>query len=237
MATSPATAAQLRDHLAEFWPDRDTASLAHAVRCLLPTIQIPPRGIWGKGGNPTMATAEQWLGSPVDPAPSAERVVLRYLAAYGPASVADAQTWSGLTRLNEIFDRLDLVTYTDENSGRTLYDLPDITLPDEDTEVPVRFLPEYDNLLLSHADRSRWITPEDRTRLTLNETLSRGATLHNGRVVALWKTPKPTKSQASVEIQPITPLSAKTRASLLPEAHNLLSFTSPKATPVVKFLE
>jgi hypothetical protein len=234
MADGPATAVQLREHLAPLWPDREPAALAHAVRCLLPTIQTPPRGIWGKGGNPAMSTADLWLGSPVTPDPSPEDLVRRYLAAYGPASVADAQNWSGLTRLSEIFDRLDLRTYTDAESGRTLYDLPDIDLPDEDIEVPVRFLPEYDNLLLSHADRTRWIDTATRKTLTLQEVLTRGSTLHNGQATALWKQTKSTKTQATLEIQPITPLTPKTWQSIEAEAHNLLTFTNPTATHEIK---
>src|SRR3954469_9575372 len=99
MASGPKTAAQLRDALAPMWPDRDPAALAHAVRCLLPTIQTPPRGIWGKGGNPTMSLPHLWLNADLDPTPNPEALVLRYLAAYGPASVLDAQSWSGLTHL------------------------------------------------------------------------------------------------------------------------------------------
>ncbi|TCO39012.1 winged helix DNA-binding protein [Kribbella antiqua] len=234
MTAGPATAVHLREHLAPLWPDRDPAALAHAVRCLLPTIQTPPRGIWGKGGNPAMSTADLWLGSAVDPAPSVDDLVRRYLAAYGPASVADAQTWSGLTRLAEVFDRLDLRTYTDADSGRTLYDLPGITLPDEDTEVPTRFLPEYDNLLLSHADRSRWIDTATRRQLTLQEVLTRGSTLHNGRAAALWKLTRPNKQTASLEIEPITKLTSQTWQSIESEAHNLLTFTAPEATHDIK---
>ncbi|GAB2660959.1 winged helix DNA-binding domain-containing protein [Kribbella swartbergensis] len=235
MTQGPATAVQLREHLAPLWPDRDPAALAHAVRCLLPTIQTPPRGIWGKGGNPAMSTADLWLGSPVDPNPSVDDLVRRYLAAYGPASVADAQTWSGLTRLAEVFDRLDLRTYTDAESGRTLYDLPDIDLPDEDIEVPTRFLPEYDNLLLSHADRTRWIDTATRRSLTLQEILTRGTTLHNGRPTALWKLTKTPKSNPTLEIEPITPLSKTTQTQIESEATNLLAFTSPTATPEITF--
>src|SRR5207249_2656226 len=109
----------------------------------------------------------------VDPDPSIDDLVLRYLAAYGPASVADAQTWSGITRLTEVFDRLDLRTHTDGESGRTLYDLPHIVLPDEETEVPTRFLPEYDNLLLSHADRTRWL-PNPQTSKPLQQVFTQG---------------------------------------------------------------
>ncbi|MEU4393250.1 winged helix DNA-binding domain-containing protein [Kribbella sp. NPDC023855] len=230
--TSPATAVQLREHLGPMWPDRDAPSLAHAVRCLLPTVQIPPRGIWGKGGNPTMTTADLWLGSPINPKPDIDQLVLRYLAAYGPATVADAQSWSGLTRLSEVFDRLDLRTYTDADTGNTLYDLPTITLPDEDTPAPVRFLPEFDNLLLSHANRSRFYpTP------TPPAPLSQGTILHNGHLTALWKRPTPTKSTATLEIHPLIPISRTTRNALEAEAQNLLNFTSPTATNTdIRFL-
>jgi hypothetical protein len=230
MTEGPATAVQLREYLVELWPDREPAALAHAVRCLLPTIQTPPRGIWGKGGNPAMSTADLWLGSPVTTTPSVDDLVLRYLAAYGPASVADAQTWSGLTRLAEVFDRLDLVTYTEADSGRTLYDVPGIDLPDESIEAPTRFLPEYDNLLLSHADRTRFITKELRSTLLLQEVLTKGSVLHNGQAVALWKQTKSTKTQATVEIAPFTPIPKPAWQSLESEAHNLLTFTNPGAT-------
>ncbi|WP_020385840.1 winged helix DNA-binding domain-containing protein [Kribbella catacumbae] len=232
MTTAPATAVELREHLSALWPGHDAPSLAHAVRCLLPTIQIPPRGVWGKGGNPTMTTADLWLDSPITPEPDVDQLVLRYLAAYGPASVADAQSWSGLTHLSEVFDRLDLRTYTTPTSPRPLYDLPTITLPPEDTSAPTRFLPEYDNLLLSHADRTRFYpasTPPD--------ALSRGAILHNGHVTALWKLLQQGKKTATIEIEPITKTSAATRKSLETEAHNLLAFTAPSAsTTEVRFL-
>ncbi|MFG1622768.1 winged helix DNA-binding domain-containing protein [Kribbella sp. NPDC049227] len=240
MTAGPATAVQLREHLGPLWPDREPAALAHAVRCLLPTIQTPPRGIWGKGGNPAMSTADLWLDSPVDPAastdpvPCLERLVLRYLAAYGPASVADAQTWSGLTRLAEIFDRLDLRTYTDATTGRTLYDLPTITLPAEDTPAPTRFLPEFDNLLLSHADRTRWIDTPTRQALTLQEVLTRGSILHNGQATALWKQTK-SKKTALLDIEPIIKLTRPARTAIESEAHNLLTFTAPNTTHEVRF--
>jgi len=237
MPASPATAVQLREHLQPLWPDRDAPSLAHAVRCLLPTVQIPPRGIWGKGGNPTMSTADLWLGSPVSASPSVDKLVLRYLAAFGPASVADAQSWSGLTRLTEVFDHLTLRTYTDAESGRTLYDLPDMDLPDEDLPVPTRFLPEYDNLLLSHADRARWIEDSLREGLSLQETLTRGSILHDGRLTALWKLTNQAKKSTTLEIEPILPLPSAARNSILEEAEHLLSFTAPSAAdPEIRFV-
>ncbi|MER7245196.1 winged helix DNA-binding domain-containing protein [Kribbella sp. NPDC000426] len=212
MTESPATAVQLREYLGKLWPDREPAALAHAVRCLLPTIQIPPRGIWNKGGNPTMTTADLWLNSPITTKPSAEALVLRYLTAYGPATIADAQTWSGLTHLSEIFDHLDLRTYTTPNSTRPLYDLPDIPLPPEDIEPPTRFLPEYDNLLLSHADRSRF------TPTPTSLPVPKGTILHNGYTKALWTQSK-SKSQTTLQITPTTNLTRQAWQSIESEVH------------------
>ncbi|GAA1579891.1 winged helix DNA-binding domain-containing protein [Kribbella hippodromi] len=253
MTESPATAAQLRTHLSTLWPDRDPAALAHAVRCLLPTLQVPPRGLWNRSGHPTLTTADLWLTSPTGPAApttpalpttpgqsnpsvppnSPDALILRYLAAYGPASVADAQTWSGLTRLSEIFDRLDLRTYTDATTGRTLYDLPHLSLPTDDIEPPTRFLPEYDNLLLSHADRTRFITPTTRASLALHDVLTKGTLLHNGQATALWKLTK-SKSTATLEISPFTPIPPSAWTTITPEAQALLTFTAPNTTHNIK---
>ncbi|WP_406356449.1 winged helix DNA-binding domain-containing protein [Streptomyces sp. NBC_00658] len=152
----PRTMKQLREALLVEWPDADPFALSVAARCRLPLVQVTPRGLWGRSGQVTLTTAEHWLDRPSEPAPAPDATVLRYLAAFGPASVKDMQTWAGLTRLREAFERLrpQLVTFRDEN-GVELFDLPDAPRPDADTPAPPRFLPEFDNLLLSHADRTR----------------------------------------------------------------------------------
>ena len=155
LAERPLTRAGLAAALSARWPDADPMSLAYAVTYLVPVVQVPPRGLWGKSAQATWTTAVSWLSGTVEtPAKPVEQLVLRYLAAFGPATVADAQTWSGLTRLREVTERLDLRAYRGPD-GAELLDLPDHAARARTRPRPPRFLPVYDNLLLSHADRRR----------------------------------------------------------------------------------
>jgi len=150
----PRTRAELAKQLAARWPDEDPSALTFAAAHAVPTCQVPPRGLWGRSGPAAWAPVESWLGEPLRTTPIDE-VVLRGLGAFGPATVADLQVWSGLTRLAEVVGRLPLQTFKNE-TNQLLYDLPAAPRPDEDVPAPPRFLPEYDNLLLSHRDRTRF---------------------------------------------------------------------------------
>jgi winged helix DNA-binding protein len=224
----PRTRAELGPLLGERWPGRDTASLARAVNYLLPMAHVPPRGIWGSGGRTTLTTVEAWLGRSPDPEASADAVVLRYLAAFGPATTADIRTWSGMSGVAEVVERLrqTLRVFRDER-GRELFDLPAAPRPDPDTPAPPRFLPEYDNVLLSHADRTRIISNEHRKRLTTNNGRSAGTVLVDGFVAGTWRI-KRDVGTATLSVATLKRLSRKEAAAVTDEGTGLLSFVAPE---------
>ena len=233
----PRTRASLGGLLREKWPARDATSLAYAITHLVPLVQVPPRGIWGKSGQATWTTVEAWLGRPLDANPSLEAMVLRYLAAFGPATVKDIQGWCWLTHLREVVDRLrpQLRTYRDEQ-GRELLDLPDAPRPDPDTPAPPRFLPEYDNVLLSHADRSRIMDPGRRVPLLPGNGAVSGTVLVDGFFAGTWQI-KRQESTAAVLIAPFAPVTAEERHALCDEGARLLAFVVPDAqTHDVRFV-
>jgi hypothetical protein len=229
----PRTRAQLRALLGERWPDRDAEAMAHAVAYLVPLVQIPPRGLWSTSGRAMLATVESWLGRPLDGDSSPDHAVLRYLATFGPASVKDVATWSGLTAVREVLERLrgDLRTFRDEN-GVELLDLPDAPLADPDTPAPVRFLPEYDNVFLSHADRSRIANPEDRPRLGFGDGRFSSMLLVGGFLRAAWRL-----EEGALVVKPARRLSKKDTAAVTAEGRRLLAFlTAGAAEPEVRIL-
>ena len=214
--------------LAEF-PGYDPSDLAWAVRDGLPLVQVPPRGLWGHGGRTTSTTVEHWLGRPLDDAPSPDRLVLRYLAAFGPAGVRDAQAWSGLTRLAEVFERLRprLRVLAEADSGRELFDLPDAPRPDPDTPAPVRLLPVYDNVMLGHDDRARIVDAEDLRGLTAGNGY-KPAFLVDGRIRGTWAI-KADAAGAVVSLLPFAELADADREALAAQARELLAFQAPDA--------
>ena len=220
----PRTAKELGVLLKERWPDRDAASLARAIRHLVPLVQVPPRGVWGKSGQAAHTTVEAWLGRPLDPDPSLDEMIVRYLGAFGPATVKDVQTWSGLTRLGEVTERLRsrLRTFRDEQ-GKELFDLPDAPRPGSDTPSPPRFLPEFDNLILSHADRTRIIDDDHRKVIASRNGMVPATVLVDGFVRGTWKTER-ARGKVTLMIEPFEPLAKEDRAALAAEGERLVRF-------------
>jgi hypothetical protein len=190
----------------------------------VPLVQVPPRGVWGKSGPAAHTTAEAWLGRSLDSDPSLEEMVVRYLGAFGPATVKDAQTWSGLTRLGGMVDRLRprLLSFRDEHGGE-MFDLPDAPRPDPDVPAPPRFLPEFDNLILSHADRTRVIADEYRKAIASKNGMVPATFLVDGFVRGTWKTER-SRGKATLLIEPFEPLAKNDRDALVEEGERLVRF-------------
>lgn len=231
----PRTPSELGKALHERWPDRKPDTLAYAVRNLAALVQIPPRGTWGGTGRTVHAPARTWLGGPIDPAPSMERMIRRYLAAFGPASVPDIQAWCGLTRLAEVVDRMELRVYLD-GEGRELFDVPEAELPDPAVPARPRYLPEFDNVFLSHARRER-IIPEGLSfgewsrrhglRMTVRGGVLRGNLLIGGLLQGIWRVYREKKAYQLV-VEPFTKVSKKDLGALEAEGHGLLAFAFPQ---------
>lgn len=175
--------------LAAAYPDVPEDALRHVSRERLPLLQVPPRGLWKRSGGVVYAYADRYLGRPFVDA-DVEDLVLRYLAAYGPATAADMTKWSLVTRLGPVFTAMAkagrLTTCTDDK-GRTLYDVPGAPVASEDLELPVLLLGMYDNVFLSHADRDR-IAPDDARKAWMGANGGVGATLFlDGLLSGLWR--------------------------------------------------
>jgi hypothetical protein len=235
-ARGPATSEVLRDHLLVGFPDADERAIAYVVRCTLPLIQVPVAGAsWGFPAIAEFALADAWLAGPIDGEEDAAALVRSYLAAFGPASVADAQNWSGVAGLKSTFAALapELVVFRDER-GRELFDLPDAPRPPAKTRAPVRLLPEFDNLVLGHDDRTRVIADEHR-KIVVTKNLQVLATfLVDGWVAGTWKVERK-KQIATLTFTAFATLTKPVRDALRAEAVRLLGFVEPQAEPVVEF--
>jgi hypothetical protein len=221
LAEQPRSRAELAPLLSERWREVDPTSLAYAVTYLEPIVQVPPRGLWRQGGQARWAPAGVWLAQELGGRPSVGEVVVRYLAAFGPATARDVQAWSGLTRLGEVVDRLRgrLRVFRDER-GRELFDVLGGALPDPETPAPVRFLPPFDNVILSHAERDRIIAPEHRAVVSRDRLLR--TFLVDGSVAGTWEL-----DGAGLHVRPFGPLTDAELEAVVREADALLAFVTP----------
>ncbi|APU16493.1 winged helix DNA-binding domain-containing protein [Actinoalloteichus fjordicus] len=207
--------------LAEKWPGRDPVGLARSVQGLLPVIHPPPDGTWRRRGATPFVLAEHWLGRSLADAPEPARLIQRYLAAFGPATVKDVQAWSGLTRLREPVDDLRprLRVFRDE-AGRELFDLPEAPRPDPDVPAPVRFLAALDNVVLAHTDRSRMMT-DDRRRHVIVEA----AVTVDGFVRGVWSIRRE-GGLATLDVRLFAPVTSAEETALTEEGARLLRFAA-----------
>ncbi len=205
--------------LSVHWPRHEPRALANALTALEPLVHVPPRGIWGRNGRAVQTTAQRWLGRSLGRDCEADALILRYLGAYGPATAADMKAWSGLTGLGPVIERLrpELRRFRDEH-GRELLDVPDGPLPDPETPAAPRFLADFDNAALAHADRTRIDAG-----LTQRRSLSPRTVLVDGFVRASWRLIRG-RTVVALEITPLAAIAREDRVALSEEGMRLLTF-------------
>jgi hypothetical protein len=234
----PRTLVEIRAHLTELAPDRPPEALASIARTYLPLVQVFPAGSWGVGGSQQYALAGEYLGKQPAEDGDAKALIRRYLAAFGPASLKDFQGWAGTAVHKDAWNGLrdELKSYRD-SSGAELFDLPDAPIPDESTPAPVRLVPDYDNLILAHSDRTRIIADEHRKRVFLSAARVLPTLLIDGFVAGTWKWER-TKGGVAVTVSPFGTLAQAARRESEAEAQILARFIDPDSKDVeVRFSE
>ena len=205
------SADDVRDWVAANRPSEDTRAVSRIALYSLPLLRVPDGGRWAFTPKSKFTDARHWLGR--EPEGDAAALIGSYLAAFGPATPRDAAQFLGGGDWQEAFDALEL-----ERFGK-YYDLPGAPRPDEDTEAPVRFLPDFDSLMLAHADRSRVIADEHRKALTTKNLRVRAVVLVDGMVVGFWKL-----ERKRVVVEPVRKLLKREQVAVEEEAERLAAF-------------
>jgi hypothetical protein len=228
-ADEPRTFTEVRDLLVKRFPEGHERAMGFAVRLHLPLVQVPTDDPWSFPATADFALAESWLGAPMPEGNGPQAIVLRYLAALGPSTSADVQSWTGLPDARALVEELrpKLRSLKGER-GRELFDLPGAPRPPEDTPAPVRLLPEFDNVLLGHADRKRFVADEHRPRIYLPGLRVAATFLVDGRVAGTW-TVERAKGLASLRLEPFAAVPRAASTELQEEASALLRFVEPDA--------
>jgi hypothetical protein len=209
-------------------PGLDQDAMAYVIRTHLPLVQVPAaRSAWGYPGVPEYVEAHVWLKEQVatgreEEGADASALVRAYLRAFGPASVADAQRWSGRAGLAATFEAMgdELIRYQGPEAKTVLYDLAGSTISDEDMPAPVRLIPEYDNLVLGHEDRSRIIDEAFKKRVFLSAARVCATVLVDGFVAGVWRL-SPLRDEQRIIVTPFVTLDRAARDGIEAEAARL----------------
>jgi hypothetical protein len=231
----PRTFNDLRAALSERFPEFEHRALGYAVRMQLPLLMVPSDDRWSFPSDACFTLAERWIDEPLA-GEDLPALVRRHLAAFGPASAADVQAWSGLKGLKDVVDGMadELVAF--KHGRRTLYDLPDAPRPDEDAPAPPRLLPEFDSLLLAHQDRTRVIEDDRRKALATKNLRVQATFLVDGFVAGSWAIERK-RGTATLTLSAFERLAKPVKDELAGEAEALLRFLEDGGTPRVAFAQ
>lgn len=188
----------------------------------LEMIRVPPSGTWERRRADLYGLADGWLRMPaVTETKGMEHLARRYLGGFGPASITDIASWSGLppAKMAPVIERMRLRRFRDE-AGRLLLDLPKAPLPEASTRAPVRFLQTFEALLMIHARRTQ-VMPEQFRPIVFNTKTphSMPVFLIDGAVAGTWR-----HESGRVRIDPFEPIPRAARTELDDELKALTAF-------------
>ncbi len=197
-------------------------------------LSAPPGGHWRYGGTDApYVAAKHWIDGGGRPSEddAIERLVQRYLGAYGPATLVDVAKFAGQVpaRIRPTLDRLapKLRRFSDE-AGRTLFDLPSAPRPAADTKAPVRFLPRYDEVLIGYQHRDRVIAPRHRPTVYAKNAIIEATFFVDGFAAGTW-TLEQDREESVVRAHPFAKLVPRDRVAVIAEGERLASFLAPDA--------
>lgn len=226
---TPRTFDEARRHLHALHPTLDERAMGYAVRLRLPLVQVPTSdAAWAYPAAATFVSATGWLGRAPTASSSPDALVRRYLEGYGPATITDAQVWLGMAGLKPVFERLRPHLISLRGPGRAeLFDLPDAPRPEPEAPAPVRFLPEWDNVLIGRADQ-RFVATAHRTAVFLPGLRVASTFLIDGMVAGTWQVER-IKTAAALTMRPFATIGKSIRAELEEEGEGLLALLEPAA--------
>jgi hypothetical protein len=222
---APRTFNELRAELSAAFPDVNERALGYSVRTQLALVMVPSDDPWGFPRDAQFALPNVKLRKP-DP----EALVLAYLAAFGPATAADVQRWSGVQGLKPVLDGLreQLVTFNADGAKRELFDLPDAPRPGADADAPPRFLADFDSLVLAHDDRTRLIADEHKPKIASRNLRIPAMVLWDGFAAGTWRIERK-RGVATLAVTSFAKLPRGAAKAMEPEALALLAFAEPEA--------
>ena len=208
------------------------------IRRNLPLIHVPEDVAWSFSRRPVLVTPGAWLDDPAlddgtaMPYDSAvEHLVRRYLGSFGPASLADVASWSGMSvaplrAAATALDRTGELERFSDDAGRELLDLVGAPRPAPDTPAPPRLLPMWDSVLLAFRDRTRVIDDAHRPIVIARNGDVLPSILVDGRVVGLWFAERD-GHRTRIVLEPFAPLRAEDQRALEATAERLAAFVEP----------
>jgi hypothetical protein len=223
LKAQPRTFNELRALLSERFPKVNERALGYAVRTQLPLVMVAGDDAWAFPRDTPFALPGVRLRKP-----DLERLVLDYLAAFGPATAADAQRFTGLQGLKPVFETLHEQLVTFKEGRRELFDLPDAPRPGEEAEAPPRFLADFDSLVLAHDDRTRILADEHKPKIASKNLRIPAMVLYDGFAAGTWRI-ESKRGVATLSVTPFAKLPRGAARQLEPEALALAAFAEPDA--------